>query len=262
MDTLNKACRNVRYMFDNTITDPVQIRVRELTTNEQWGPAASEMAQLAEMSYTKSPVIVADLFLRTTDTHWRVVYKSLLVIDYLLKNGSETVVMACMTQLSQLMDLQHAKYVDNGVEKGQGIRERARKIVVLLTDTPALKAERAKAKRIMERVPYQHPQFRNFFNGALPTTTKNAPLSCSERDVELLDAQARASRTRPASPPSFQRPQRSPPPRLPTAAQPSSASTPTSLAPISLEEEERQLQMALAASRISAEHEGRQDQPR
>ena len=109
MDSLNKACRNVRYMFDNTINDPVQIRVRELTTNETWGPAASRMAQLAELSYTKAPIIVTDLFLRTSDTHWRVVYKALLVIDYLLKNGSETVIMACTSQLSQLMDLQHAK---------------------------------------------------------------------------------------------------------------------------------------------------------
>ncbi|OQV12071.1 putative Epsin-2 [Hypsibius exemplaris] len=181
MENIQKACRNMKYLFDPTIIDPVQIKVREVTSSDPWGPTASDMSELANLSYTKSPVIVPDLFLRLDDGNWRVVYKTLVVLDYIIKYGSETVLVDCTRNLARLHELQSCRAIEDGQDHGLNIREKSRQIVALLTDPVRLKLERAKARRIHQRVSYRNSEFRQFFNGASP------PLSINERDIHIDD---------------------------------------------------------------------------
>ncbi|KAF6065056.1 ENTH domain family protein [Candida albicans] len=75
----------------------MESKVREATNNEPWGAPSTLMAQIASgtYNYREREEIVAFIFRRFTEkaaNEWRQIYKSLQLLDYLIKNGSERII--------------------------------------------------------------------------------------------------------------------------------------------------------------------------
>lgn len=102
----------------------VEIKVREATNDEAWGPHGTAMKELAQMTfkYEIYTEVMSALWKRVFQEkeNWRSIYKALIVLTYLLKNGSDKVVQSCRDHIFDLKGLETFSFLD---EKGkdQGI---------------------------------------------------------------------------------------------------------------------------------------------
>jgi len=147
--------RNVRNVVHNYTE--VEIKVREATSNDPWGPSSSIMAEIADLTYnmTAFPEIMGIIWKRVSDTgkNWRHVYKSLVLLDYLVKTGAERVQNQCKENIYSIQTLKDFQYVDSRDYKdhGKNVRERATQLVSLLKDEERLRNERDKSLKNKER---------------------------------------------------------------------------------------------------------------
>lgn len=151
MTTLRRNLKNTV----NNYTD-IQCKVRAATCNEPWGPAATVMTDIADATYSvvEFAEIMTILWKRLNDhgKNWRHVYKALLVLDFIIKRGSERVAQQCKEQIYSLLTLQDFRFVDkDGKDQGASVREKARQLVSLLKDEERLKSERKNALQTKER---------------------------------------------------------------------------------------------------------------
>jgi len=70
----------------------VEAKVREATNDEAWGPTGPLMQEVAQATFTyeQFPEVMVMLWkrmLQDNKTNWRRTYKSLLLLNYLLRNG-------------------------------------------------------------------------------------------------------------------------------------------------------------------------------
>lgn len=72
--------------------------------------------------------------------------KTLTLIEFLIKNGSERVIEATRDRLHKIRSLQDFNYYEGTVDKGSGVREKAKQIVELLGNNEYIRAEREKAR--------------------------------------------------------------------------------------------------------------------
>jgi len=146
--------RNMRNVVHNYTE--VEIKVREATSNDPWGPSSSIMAEISDLTYQAQPFpeIMAMLWKRLSDhgKNWRHVYKSLMLLDYLVKTGSERVAAQCKENIYAITTLKDFQFIDrDGKDQGTNVRERAKQLVSLLQDEDRLKAEREKSLKNKER---------------------------------------------------------------------------------------------------------------
>uniref|UniRef100_A0A8R1DRC2 ENTH domain-containing protein n=2 Tax=Caenorhabditis japonica TaxID=281687 RepID=A0A8R1DRC2_CAEJA len=130
-----------------------EMAVREATNEDPWGPTGPQMKKISE--YTRSRYmedfynVYTPLFTRMLENNkdaWRRVYKSLVLLDYLLKNGSERFVTEAREKIFELRRLESYKYTDEkGKDQGINIRHRVKLILEMLNDDEKLHAERRKA---------------------------------------------------------------------------------------------------------------------
>uniref|UniRef100_A0A0N5AXD2 ENTH domain-containing protein n=1 Tax=Syphacia muris TaxID=451379 RepID=A0A0N5AXD2_9BILA len=129
-----------------------EVKVREATNEDPWGPTCPEMSEIAHMTfqYEAFPEIMGMLWKRMLHENkhaWRRVYKSLTLLNYLLKNGSERVVSSARDHLYEIRSLESYKYIDDrGKDQGLNVRHRAKLLVDLIQDDEQLRIERKKAK--------------------------------------------------------------------------------------------------------------------
>jgi len=156
-----------------------EAKVRKATDNEAWGPSGTEMSQLAQLTnYIEDFQTIMEVIYkrvrrgggpdrsrdprRRTDTapqpdlrarrgaqfaehgkNWRHVYKALILLEYLIKNGHERVVYNAKDHIYELKGLSHFEYIDDkGKDQGINVRNRSKEIVNLLNDVDRLKEER------------------------------------------------------------------------------------------------------------------------
>jgi hypothetical protein len=109
----------------------VEIKVREATNEEQWGPHSTTMQEIAQytLSYEHYSEVMGVIWKRMFQDkeNWRCVYKSLLLLNYLIKNGSEKVVTSTREHLYDLRSLENYTYHDD-TGKDQGINSKIAKI--------------------------------------------------------------------------------------------------------------------------------------
>jgi hypothetical protein len=99
---------------------------------------------------TDCPLILNAIWKRFDEPgkHWRHVYKALLLLEYLIKNGSEQVPSEAKVHLLQIKTLKDFQYIDEDrKDVGLSVRERAKKLAELIADDEAIKSERAKAAK-------------------------------------------------------------------------------------------------------------------
>ncbi|EAL45522.2 hypothetical protein, conserved [Entamoeba histolytica HM-1:IMSS] len=132
------------------LTD-AQVFLKDATNNEQWGPTTKQYQQIIQYTYhyQECREIMDFLYKRLCEDgkNWREIYKSLLVLDNILKNGSEEAVNIALGRVVEVKPLQSFQKIDeDGKDVGINIRERSKQIVELLTDNDYLKQARITAK--------------------------------------------------------------------------------------------------------------------
>ncbi|XP_054281853.1 epsin-1-like isoform X2 [Macrosteles quadrilineatus] len=132
-----------------------QVKVREATSNDPWGPSSTLMSEIADLTYNVVAFteIMQMVWKRLNDhgRNWRHVYKALVLLDYLIKTGSEKVAQQCKENIFAIQTLRDFQYVEEGKDQGINVREKAKQLVLLLKDEERLRNERARALKAKER---------------------------------------------------------------------------------------------------------------
>ncbi|XP_065500102.1 clathrin interactor 1 [Caloenas nicobarica] len=131
----------------------IESKVREATNDDPWGPSGQLMGEIAKATfmYEQFPELMNMLWtrmLKDNKKNWRRVYKSLLLLAYLIRNGSERVVTSAREHIYDLRSLENYHFVDeNGKDQGINIRQKVKEMVEFAQDDDRLREERKKAKK-------------------------------------------------------------------------------------------------------------------
>ncbi|KAF5274007.1 hypothetical protein FQA39_LY01122 [Lamprigera yunnana] len=131
----------------------IEAKVREATNDEAWGPTGQLMQELAHATFTYEhfPEVMSMLWkrmLQDNKQHWRRTYKSLLLLNYLIRNGSERVVTSSREHIYDLRSLENYSFIDEiGKDQGINIRHKVRELIDFIQDDDKLREERKKAKK-------------------------------------------------------------------------------------------------------------------
>ncbi|XP_046448728.1 epsin-2-like isoform X21 [Daphnia pulex] len=218
--------RNIKNIAHN-YTD-AQVKVREATSNDPWGPPSSLMSEISDLTYNVVAFseIMQMIWKRLNDhgKNYRHVYKALVLLDYLVKTGNEKVAQQCKENIFAIHTLRDFQYYEEGKDQGVHVREKSKALEALLKDDERLKNERIKALKARERFAQQTTGF---------GTGSDSNFMGSPSESFGSDPTGLATRARAAVPPTDL-----------DLARPQTAG-----------EEELQLQLALAMSREEAEKE-------
>ncbi|KAG7088849.1 hypothetical protein E1B28_012803 [Marasmius oreades] len=130
----------------------IESKVREATNDEPWGASSTLMQEIANrtFNYPEFNEIMPSIyskFMEKEARQWRQIYKSLQLLEYLIKHGSERVVDDARAHIATIKMLRSFHYIDDkGKDQGINIRNRAKEIVELLSDVEKIRIERRKAK--------------------------------------------------------------------------------------------------------------------
>ncbi|XP_026081094.1 clathrin interactor 1-like [Carassius auratus] len=128
-------------------------KVREATNDDPWGPSGQLMGEIARdtFMYEHFPEVMNMLWtrmLKDNKKNWRRVYKSLLLLAYLIRNGSERVITSAREHLFDLRSIDSYHYVDeNGKDQGVNVRQKVKELIEFIQDDDRLREERKKAKK-------------------------------------------------------------------------------------------------------------------
>ncbi|KAF2988325.1 hypothetical protein EK904_005372 [Melospiza melodia maxima] len=121
---LRRQVKNIVHNYSEA-----EIKVREATSNDPWGPPSSLMSEIADLTFNTVAFaeVMGMIWRRLNDSgkNWRHVYKALTLLDYLIKTGSEKVTHQCRENLYTIQTLKDFQYVDrDGKDQGINIREK------------------------------------------------------------------------------------------------------------------------------------------
>ncbi|KRY60453.1 Casein kinase I isoform delta-like [Trichinella britovi] len=127
-------------------------KVREATSDERWGPTGSMMADIARYTnaYDQFNEVMTMLWRRLfqeSRKNWVRPYKCLILLEYLIKHGSEKVINDARDRMFELRILESYQYNDDPTcDHGQKVRSRVKAIIELLQDDDRLYEERKAAR--------------------------------------------------------------------------------------------------------------------
>ncbi|XP_066275956.1 clathrin interactor 1-like isoform X7 [Branchiostoma lanceolatum] len=135
----------------------VEAKVREATNDDEWGPHGTLMSEIAKYTFTYEhfPEVMGMLWKRMlTDPkkNWRRPYKSLLLLSYLVRNGSERVVTSAREHIYDLRQLEDYTFKDElGRDQGINVRQKTKDLIDFIQDDERLRGERKKAKKTKDK---------------------------------------------------------------------------------------------------------------
>uniref|UniRef100_A0A9L0IPI5 Epsin 3 n=1 Tax=Equus asinus TaxID=9793 RepID=A0A9L0IPI5_EQUAS len=149
---LRRQVKNIVHNYSEA-----EVKVREATSNDPWGPPSSLMSEIADLTFNTVAFaeVMGMLWRRLNDSgkNWRHVYKALTLLDYLLKTGSERVAHQCRENLYTIQTLKDFQYIDrDGKDQGVNVREKVKQVMALLKDEERLRQERTHALKTKERM--------------------------------------------------------------------------------------------------------------
>ncbi|TDZ35301.1 Epsin-1 [Colletotrichum trifolii] len=153
---MSKVIRSVKNVTKGYSS--VQVKVREATSNDPWGPTGTQMSEIAQLTYNTSTEFyeimdMLDKRLNDKGKNWRHVLKALKVLDYCLHEGSELVVTWARQSIYIIKTLREFQYIDEeGRDVGQNVRVAAKELTALILDEERLRAERSDRKSWKSRV--------------------------------------------------------------------------------------------------------------
>uniref|UniRef100_W5MN54 Epsin 1a n=1 Tax=Lepisosteus oculatus TaxID=7918 RepID=W5MN54_LEPOC len=150
--SLRRQVKNIVHNYSEA-----EIKVREATSNDPWGPSSSLMSEIADLTYNVVAFseIMSMVWKRLNDhgKNWRHVYKAMTLMEYLIKTGSERVAQQCRENIYAVQTLKDFQYVDrDGKDQGVNVREKAKQLVALLKDEERLREERVHALKTKEKM--------------------------------------------------------------------------------------------------------------
>uniref|UniRef100_A0A1A8Q613 Epsin 3 n=1 Tax=Nothobranchius rachovii TaxID=451742 RepID=A0A1A8Q613_9TELE len=233
---LRRQVKNIVHNYSEA-----EIKVREATSNDPWGPSSSLMSEIADLTFNVVAFaeVMGMVWKRLNDSgkNWRHVYKALTLLDYLLKTGSERVAQQCRENAFTIQTLRDFQYVDrDGRDQGSNVREKARQLVCLLRDEDRLRQERSQALKTKERMAGGGTGGSGGVYGGIPPSYHPGRRTSQPSMAVLYGEEFSRSR---GSPSSFNS----------SASSPRAASDLEQARPQTSGEEELQLQLALAMSR-------------
>ncbi|XP_078588822.1 clathrin interactor 1-like isoform X13 [Branchiostoma floridae x Branchiostoma japonicum] len=135
----------------------VEAKVREATNDDEWGPHGTLMAEIAKYTFTYEhfPEVMGMLWKRMLTEpkkNWRRPYKSLLLLSYLVRNGSERVVTSAREHIYDLRQLEDYTFKDElGRDQGINVRQKTKDLIDFIQDDERLRTERKKAKKTKDK---------------------------------------------------------------------------------------------------------------
>ncbi|CAK9312480.1 unnamed protein product [Citrullus colocynthis] len=134
----------------------IEQKVLDATDDEPWGPHGSALAEIAQATkkFSETQMVMNVLWTRLSETgkNWRLVYKALAVIEYLVAHGSERAVDDIIEHTFQISSLSSFEYVEpSGKDMGINVRKKAENIVALLNDKDKIQEVRNKAASNREK---------------------------------------------------------------------------------------------------------------
>ncbi|XP_074873893.1 epsin-1 isoform X2 [Carettochelys insculpta] len=183
--SLRRQMKNIVHNYSEA-----EIKVREATSNDPWGPSSSLMSEIADLTYNVVAFseIMSMVWKRLNDhgKNWRHVYKAMTLMEYLIKTGSERVAQQCKENIYAIQTLKDFQYVDrDGKDQGVNVREKAKQLVALLRDDERLKEERAHALKTKEKLA-QTSTASSASAASAPAEAEQAwPQSSGEEELQL-----------------------------------------------------------------------------
>eukprot|EP01137_Pigoraptor_chileana_P004212 Opistho-2@2587 len=146
--------RKVKNVVNNY--SPAEVKVREATSNDPWGAPGTLLADLAKSTHNfeQFPEIMNMIWKRLNDhgKNWRHVYKALVLLEYIVKSGSERVAKCALENIYTIQTLKDFQFIDpTGKDQGVNVREKSKQLVALLKDDERLKEEREKALKLLDK---------------------------------------------------------------------------------------------------------------
>ncbi|XP_059174713.1 clathrin interactor 1-like isoform X2 [Physella acuta] len=165
----------------------VETKVREATNDDAWGPHGSLMKEVAQYTFTYEhfPEVMGMLWkrmLHDNKKNWRRVYKSLILLNYLIKNGSERVVTSSREHIYDLRGLENYSFTDEqGKDQGLNVRHKVKEILDFIQDDDRLREERKKAKKTKDKYVGVSSEAMGVSGGAYSDRYEEEPRSYRER---------------------------------------------------------------------------------
>lgn len=147
MSKIVRSLKNVANGYSST-----QILVRNATSNDPSGPTTYDMEEIAAATHNSQTdfleiMDMLDRRLNDKGKNWRHVAKSLTVLDYLVRYGSDKCVLWSKDNLYIVKTLREfVHFDDNSQDQGALIRVKAKELVALLQDDERLARERQNAR--------------------------------------------------------------------------------------------------------------------
>ncbi|CCF60755.1 hypothetical protein KAFR_0L01460 [Kazachstania africana CBS 2517] len=137
-----RSAKNVMKGYSST-----QVLVRDATSNDNRVTNIDTLDDIASRSYDSVDFFeimdMLDKRLNDKGKYWKHIVKSLTVLDYLVRFGSENCVLWCKENLYVIKTLREFRYEDDtGIDQGQIIRVKAKELTSLLQDEERLREER------------------------------------------------------------------------------------------------------------------------
>ncbi|KAL7482611.1 hypothetical protein ACHAW6_008277 [Cyclotella cf. meneghiniana] len=134
----------------------VEARVYEVLSHKNWGASTSLMNEIAQDTFDYERfLIVTKLMWEAIENQrpaaWRVIFKGLTLTEHLVKNGSERCVDDARNHSHLLRSLDKFNYYEGTVDRGLGVREKAKQLVEILGDDDRIREERMKARQLREK---------------------------------------------------------------------------------------------------------------
>ena len=148
---VKEQARKAQYAV--TRKTPAEKAVLEATNDEKWGPSNTQMNEIARMchNYKEADEVRRTLWGRIGDIeHVRYVQKSLLLLEYLLRNGPESIRSDTRQMIGQLQSLTslHRFEVGEDAALEAVIRKKAEDIITMVNDNETYEMERQKASKL------------------------------------------------------------------------------------------------------------------
>ncbi|KAG6905008.1 hypothetical protein DXG01_005646 [Tephrocybe rancida] len=134
-----------------------EVKVLDTTSNARGVPSGPHMHEIALMTYNRHGFVevmgILDKRLSDIGKNWRCVYKSLLVLRYILLRGSDNVLFFLRDHIESISILRTFGYVsDDGHDYGNHVRRHAGKLVTFVRDDPR---HRERRRDLDARVVYE-----------------------------------------------------------------------------------------------------------
>ncbi|XP_051129479.1 clathrin interactor EPSIN 1-like isoform X2 [Andrographis paniculata] len=152
MKVFDQAVREIKREVNLKVLKVPEIeqKVLDATDDEPWGPHGTVLAEIAQATkkFSECRMVMNVLWTRLTETgkNWRLVYKALSVIEYLVAHGSERAVEDIGEHTYQISSLASFEYVEpSGKDLGINVRKKAETISALLNNQEKIQEVRNKA---------------------------------------------------------------------------------------------------------------------